>query len=216
MSPETSAAAERHFERAHDRLVSSPSNRANIMNREVTSLGVGAVARPDAEGKPMVYVTELFIKELPPVDVAKARSDLRAAVAQERKDARTTAISAHPALDETAQEYAEALAAAGGTLPKEKQTELTAPLNKVFKAVTMVSGAKQEPLDFAEEPQVTMPGKSLGVGVAQGRHPVLGRNAVYVVLMVGSPRSEADPKADAVRGSRKAPSPAKPSPKPAR
>lgn len=205
-----SAAAERSFERAHDRLVSSPSNRANIMNREVTSMGVGAVARSDAEGRSTVYVTELFIKELPPVDVAKARADLRAAVAQKRKDARAGAIAPHPALDETAQEYAEALAAAGGTLPKEKQTELTAPLNKVFKTVTMVSGAKQEPLDFAEEPQVTMPGKSLGVGVAQGRHPVLGRNAVYVVLMVGTPRVEAAPQAP-VRGSRKAP-PARKSP----
>lgn len=206
-----SAAAERNFERAHERLVSSPSNRANIMNREVTSLGIGAVTHSDAEGKPMVYVTELFIKELPPVDVAKARADLRAAVAQKRKDARTTALTPHPALEETAQEYAEALAAAGGSLPKEKQTELTEPLNRVFKAVTLVSGAKQEPLDFAEEPQVTMPGKSLGVGVAQGRHPVLGRNAVYVVLMVGAPRSEAPPppKSAPIRGSRKAPSPAK-------
>jgi uncharacterized protein YkwD len=186
-----SAAAERTFERAHDRLVSSPGNRANIMNREVTSLGVGAVAKTDAQGSPMIYVTEVFIKQLPPVDVTKTRQALRAAVAQKRKDARTSALQPDGALDETAQQYAEALAAAAGTLPKEKHAELTAPLNKGFKAVTMVSGAKQEPLDFAEEPQVTAQGRSLGVGVAQGRHAELGRNAVYVVIMVGTSRSEA-------------------------
>ena len=203
-----SAAAERTFERAHDRLVTSPGNRANIMNREVTSLGIGAVTKTDPQGSPLVYVTEVFIRQLPPVDMGKTRQALRDAVAQKRKDARTSALQPDATLDGSAQQYAEALAAAAGTLPKEKHAELTAPLNTGFKAVTMVSGAKQEPLDFAEESQVTAPGKSLGVGVAQGKHPVLGRNAVYVVLMVGTPRAEA------AAPTRQRTAPAKPAPKP--
>ncbi len=207
-----SAASERNFERAHDRLVSSPSNRANIMNREVTSVGIGAVSRADAEGKTTVYVTEVFVKQLPPVDVAKTRQALRDAVAQKRRDVRTTAVAPSSVLEESAQQYAEALAAAGGTLPKERQAELTAPLNKSFRAVTMVSGAKPEPLDFAEEAQVTAAGKAFGVGVAQGKHPVLGRNAVYVVLMVGTPKGEAEPKSGEVSRSRTAPPKSKPKP----
>jgi hypothetical protein len=59
----------------------------------------------------------------------------------------------------------------------------------------MVTGAKQEPLDFAEEPQIVSSGRSLGVGVAQGRHPVLGRNATYVTIMVGTPRGATGAKA---------------------
>jgi uncharacterized protein YkwD len=186
-----SAAAERSFERAHERLMDSPTNRANIMNAEATHGGVGAVPATDAQGQPLVYVTEIFIRELPPVDLAKARQALRDAVAQKRKDARTNAVASDPRLDEIAQTYAEAVAATGGALPKEKHAELTAPLNKDFKTVTMISGAKQEALDFAEESQATAPGKALGVGVAQGKHPVLGRNATYVVLMVGTPRAAA-------------------------
>lgn len=208
-----SAAAERTYERTHDRLLASPGNRANIMNREVTSLGVGAVAKTDAQGSPLVYVTEVFIKQLPPVDVKKTRQALRDAVAQKRKDGRMGTLQPDPILDETSQSYAEALAEAGGALPKERQGELTASLNKSFKAVTLLSGAKQEPLDFAEEPQVTVPGRSLGVGVAQGKHAVLGRNAVYVVIMVGTPRSEDAPKAGRVSPSRTAPGAKKPAPK---
>ncbi len=192
-----SAAADRTYERAHERLVQSPTNRANIMTTEANKVGVGAATANDAEGHPVVVVTEVFVKELPPVDVAKVRQQLRDAVAQKRKDARTTPLSDDAALDATAQKYAEALAGAGGTLPKEKASELTSPLNAGFRTVVMVSGAKPEPLDLAEEPQSTAPGKVLGVGVAQGRHPVLGRNAVYAVIMVGTPRgaaAEAAPK----------------------
>lgn len=204
-----SAAADRTYERAHERLLASPSNRANLMNPEVTHAGVGAVTQNDAEGRPLVLVTEVFIKELPPVDVAKVRQQLRDAVAQKRKDARTNAVAPDATLDESAQRYAEALAAAGGTLPKEKQAELTAPLNAGFRSVTMVSGARPEPLDLAEEPQTTVAGKSLGVGVAQGRHPVLGRNAVYVVLMVGTPRGAAAEPAAAPAKKKPAAAPAK-------
>jgi hypothetical protein len=146
------------------------------------------VSKTDAEGRPIVYVTEVLVRELPKADVEQTRQALRSAVAQKRKDARTNAVASDPTLEGVAQKYAEALAGAGGTLSKEEASQLTAPLNKAFTKVTMVSGAKQEPLDFAEEPQTTAPGKTLGVGVATGRHPVLGRNATYVVLMVGTPR----------------------------
>jgi uncharacterized protein YkwD len=200
-----SAASERSVERAQERLLASPSNRANIMNREVTNVGVGVVTKPDAEGKQLAYVTEIFTKELPPLDLAKTRQDLKAAVAQKRKDARMTALKDDPVLDDVAQKYAEAIAASGGSLPKEKQSELTAPLSKTMRTLTILSGAKPDPLDFAEEPQVTAVAKSVGVGTAQGKHPVLGRNAVYVVIMVGTPKGgEAEPAKAPVKGSRKA------------
>ena len=183
-----SAAADRTFERANDRIVGTPRDRATVLSPDPTNVGIGAVSTNDAEGHPIVYVVHVLIKELPATDVSKVRDQLRDAVAQKRKDARTTPVAPDATLDEVAQKYAQALAQAGGTLTKEQAGELTAPLNKSFRTVTMISGAKPEPLDFAEEPQATAPGKGLGIGVAQGRHPVLGRNAVYVVLMVGTPR----------------------------
>jgi uncharacterized protein YkwD len=203
-----SAAAERTFERAWERLMSSPRDRSILLDPDANRAGIGVVSQADAEGRPIVYVTAVLIREPPPVDVAKVRDQLREAVAQKRKDARTNAVTPDATLDEVAQQFAVALAAAGGTLPKEKSSELTAPLNKSFKTVVMISGAKPEPLDFAEEPQATAPGKALGVGVAQGRHAVLGRNAVYVVLMVGTARGGAtEEPSTAAPAKKKAPAP---------
>jgi hypothetical protein len=54
--------------------------------------------------------------------------------------------------------------------------------------VSVTFGARPEPLDFAEEPEVTAPGKHFGVGVALGMNEKLGRNAVYAVIAVGQER----------------------------
>jgi uncharacterized protein YkwD len=187
-----SAAADREVGGAHERLLASPSNRANVLHADVTDAGVGVVSGTNVDGQNVVYVAEVFIRELPPVDVAKARDQLRSAVAQKRKDARTNAVTSDPTLDEVAQTWAESLAAAGGTLAKERRAELSASLDKRFRSVQVVSGAKQEILDFAEEPEVTKAARSVGVGVAQGKHPTLGRNAVYVAILLGTPRAAGD------------------------
>jgi uncharacterized protein YkwD len=185
-----SLAVDRSAQRAQERLANSPTNRSNILSTDVTNGGVGLFSTKDAQNAPLVYLAEIFVKELPPMDVEQARTQLREAVAQKRKDARASALQSDPVLEEVAQKYAQALAAGGGALSKEDAAGITEPLNAAFKTVNMISGAKQEPLDFAEEPQVVTPGKSLGVGLAQGRHEVLGRNASYVVIMVGTPRDE--------------------------
>ncbi len=182
------AAAERTVDRAHERLQSSPVNRANLLHADVTNAGIGVHEAADDQGRKVVYVTEILIKEQPPVDVPAARQSLRDAVARKRRDARAPAIEPDAGLDELAQRYAAALAASAGDLPKATGAELTAALEKGFRGVVVVAGARQETLDLAEEGQVTSPGKLLGVGIAQGRHPVLGRSAVYAVIAIASPR----------------------------
>ncbi|HTN52983.1 MAG TPA: CAP domain-containing protein [Anaeromyxobacter sp.] len=178
-----------------ERQVRSPRQRAQMLEKEITNAGVGLAAGVDASGRKAAYVAEVFIRELPPIDVEKAREQLRAAVTQKRKDARTSEAVSDPPLEEQAQQLATALAATGGTLPKEKEDAIIAPLNKGYKALAIVKGAKADPLDLAEEPEITGSGRHMGVGVAQGRHPTLGRNAVYAVIMMGAPRGEAEPAA---------------------
>ncbi|HEX9051295.1 MAG TPA: CAP domain-containing protein [Anaeromyxobacter sp.] len=204
-----SAAAERTFARAAERIEKSPRDRATLLNPEANSGGVGLVEAKDAQGRPIVYVTEILIKELPPVDLAAVRQKLRDEIERKRRDARINSLKPDATLDGVAEKFAQALAAGGGTLPKEQASALTAPLNKSFKTVTMLSGAKQDPMDFAEEPQTTVPGKALGVGVAQGRHPALGRNAVYVTIMVGTPRAGAAEETSAAPAKKKKAGPSK-------
>jgi len=182
------AASERTAARAADRLQQSASSRANALNPAANKAGVGFVESTGDDGKPIVHVAELFVQEPPPPDVDKLRAQLKEAVAQKRKDARTTALAEDATLDEVAQKYAAALAAAGGTLSKEQGQALTKPLDAGWKSVAVVAGAKPDALDFAEEPPVAGKGTGLGVGVASGRHPSLGRNTAYVVLLVGTAR----------------------------
>lgn len=173
---------------ALQQLLSSPGHRASIMNPDVNRAGVGIVLDTGKEGAPSAFVTQLFIKQLPPLDPEVVRKKLRDAVERKRKDARQAQVTFDPTLDGVAEKYAQELAQSGGSLPQERKTALTAPLNKGFKLVQVLAGARADPLDFAEEPEVVSAGKFAGVGVAIGMHPTLGRNAVYAVIVVGSKR----------------------------
>jgi uncharacterized protein YkwD len=178
----------RSAEEAQARFSTSPIHRGNFMNAEATHAGIGIASAKDADGRLITYVTELFVKELPTVDTNALREKLRAAMARKRADARAPSVAKDPTLDQVAQQYAQELAAARGTLAKPRADEILAPLRKTFRTVNLLSGSKAEPLEFAEEPTVVASGKLLGIGVAQGPNPVLGKNAVYVVAIIGSRR----------------------------
>ena len=98
-----------------------------------------------------------------------------------------------PALHEVAQKYAQEMAAAKGKLPEERDTQLLDSLKKSYKGVNMLAGASAAPLEFAKEKKVLASGKALGVGLAQGDHPTLGRNTFFVVILFGEPREAAKP-----------------------
>ena len=92
-----------------------------------------------------------------------------------------------PALDKVAQDYANALAAAQGNISDAKHSQLVTPLYRNFRTVDFLSGAKVDPTEFADEKTVvTSKEKSMGIGIAQGTHPALGKNATYVVLLFGT------------------------------
>ena len=174
------------IEQAHALVGSSPVNRCNELNGEVTHAGVGVAPAKDPSGGTLLYITELFVRELPEVNADDVRGKLRAAIARRRADARTGPVTSDPTLEETAQRYAAALAAANGKLPKEQESHIVAPLYKRFRSVNIIGGTKADPLELAEEPGVTGAGKVFGVGAAQGSNEVLGKNAVYVVILVGT------------------------------
>jgi uncharacterized protein YkwD len=189
----TNPAAARSPEEANERFSASPVHRANYMSTEVTHVGVGAASATDAQGRPVTLYTELFVRELAAANVDQIREKLRAAMAQKRKDARAGPLQNDKTLQEVAQKYADELAAAKGSLPKARQDELLKPLQSKYGAINVVAGAKADPLEFAEEPIVVGGGNLVGIGVALGLHPNLGKNAPYVVEIVSSPARGASP-----------------------
>ena len=181
-------AQSRSADDAQQRLLASPSHRANLMNTEVTHMGVGIAQSVDAAGKPVVSLAEVFVKELPSIDVEKVRQQLRDAIAARRGAEKLTPLASDKALDEAAQKYAQELAAAKGDLPTQRDEELATSLNKGFANLRLLVGPTADPVSFAKDSKALATGKFLGVGIAQGDNARLGRNASYVVVLIGSPR----------------------------
>ena len=174
---------------AQERFSLSPVHRANYMNAEATRGGVGVVTGvdPQAGVGEVAFVTELFVRGLAQVDVSTAAPRLRDAIAKRRRSAGAGAFKEDPTLDKVAQEYANALAAASGNISDAKHSQLVTPLYRNFRTVDFLSGAKVDPMEFADEKTViTSKEKSMGIGIAQGAHPSLGKNATYVVLLFGT------------------------------
>ncbi len=169
---------------------SSPVHRSNILNKDVNHAGVGVAVVPATQNqKQSMIVNEVFVKETPPLDIGAVREKLRAAVEQKRADARAGQLKDDPNLDQIAQQYAEALAANAGQVPQDQLDAITGSLTKAYQgALNLIAGAEADPMVFAEQPKIIAEGKALGVGVAQGFHPVLGKNAPYVVILIATPK----------------------------
>jgi uncharacterized protein YkwD len=207
-----SAAADRNIGGAHEMLLSSPSNRANLFSAEVNLAGVAVVAGKDPNGEPMAYLTEVMVKELQAVDPVAAREELRQALLAKRRAAKASEVVTDPKLDEVAQKFAEADAAAGGGLARARQNEILAPVNDGFRQVTFLFGAKSDPLAILADPDVLGEGKVIGVGLAQGVSPSLGKNTIFPCILLGVSRSDPGPKPTAKPEKKPA---AKPAPAPA-
>jgi uncharacterized protein YkwD len=185
----------RTAQEASERFLSSPTHRVAPLSAEVTHAGVGLAPYTDAEGHATVFMTQLFTKQLPAVDVATVRQELRARIAKARAAAGASALSSDPTFEEQAQRYATELAAAKGNLPPERDERLVSSLSKGY-VVKMLVGPSAQPLEFASEKKATTAGHVLGVGVAQGVHAQLGKNAFYVVVLIAE-RTGAGAKAPA-------------------
>ena len=172
-------------EDAYMRFSNSPEDRANAMNPDMTQVGIGIAPTPPVQGRPMVVVTELFLKQLPPPDAAEVKANLYKAIERKRSDARAGAVTKDPQLEQIAQAYASELAKQGGKVPKERINEMYAPLYKSFATVNELGGVKSDPLEFAEEPAVVGDAKAVGVGVGVGASPQFGKNSTYVVILLG-------------------------------
>ncbi len=171
---------------AHAVLITSPVNRSNLLNPLVTHAGVGATIVADPTGGSQMYAVELLVREQGLVDTEALRAELRAAVARRRASAGASPVASDRVLEEVSQKYASEMAATGGSVAKERESEIVAPLYKGFRGLNLMSGSKPEPLDFAEERGAVGAGSVVGVGVAQGSSLALGKNAVYVVLIIGT------------------------------
>jgi uncharacterized protein YkwD len=172
-------------EEAWNKFASSPADRANAMSPEMTDVGVGVARGPIVNGRPVVIVTYLYLKQVPPPDPVAIKAKLYEAISRRRTDARAGAVAKDPQLDSIAQSYANEMANAKGNVPKARVAEIEAPLYKSFATVNEMGGVRADPMEFAEEPGIVRDAKLVGVGVGVGTSPQFGKNSTYVVILMG-------------------------------
>ena len=185
-------------EEVHRALLESPGHRANVLNTKLTHVGIG-VALKDHEGRRDVIATELFARIAPPIDVAKAPSELLAKLNAARGRTGSTPLVMESALSDAASRGA-TLWLHDASLDKnavldavvtdmDKQAKGGHPAwQKIGKAesfITIVSSL-DDALTF--ESAVDPAARFVGIGVVQGRRGGEPDNAIAVVMIVGWPR----------------------------
>ena len=167
---------------------SSPVAYSQTLSKDVTHAGVGIAFLEATDTVPAsVFVSELFVSELPVVDTNEVKAKLRAAIDQRRTEARAPDLKTDPILEDIGQKIANLLAASKGEPSKDDTDALLGQLQgKGFKAINLIQGARADFMDFAQDPKMVSDNKLVGIGVAQGFNSRLGKNAIYIVVFLGT------------------------------
>jgi uncharacterized protein YkwD len=165
---------------AHTGLMNSPGHRANLMSSAATHVGVGVVEGDVSADHHELYVTEVFIRVPPKLDRASGAER----IAKLFQGARQVGVDAQ--LSAIAQSVAEGLAAGqtrDALWPTARKRLDAMPgrfarVGSLITAVADLDGLDGKELLGHEKPD------DIGVGVAQGPHPEIGDNAVWIVVLM--------------------------------
>jgi uncharacterized protein YkwD len=170
---------------AHRGLMNSPGHRTNILSAAATRIGIGVAFGDDVSGRREVFVTQVFTRVPPKLDRTAAIETLRQKLAALRPG-----LTAQPALASLAQETADALAAGEPRdAAHERTTRKLQALGRSYQRFSSVitAAVDLEGLDgggLLED----VTADEVGIGVAQGPHPELGDNAIWIVMLFATRR----------------------------
>ncbi len=178
-------------EEVHSGLMQSPAHRANLLDPDVTHVGIG-IAISDNGGRHAFLVTELFIRVIPSIDLDDAPEQAAEIINRMRKAKGAPPLELDDTLSEHAQEAAEAYfeqarisdnALVARTSRQLKTLDL--PYRRLGTLMTLVSSlAKTAEVDALADPSLT----AMGLGVAQGTRKDTLPNAIAVVVVMAWPR----------------------------
>lgn len=175
----------------HRGLLASPGHRANILNPDVTHVGVGVVAEP--EGQRTAYVaTEVFIRMAQEIDVARAPGRLLEAIGEARRARGVGSLEADENLSEAAQRAAEEYFADPEASQQGVVDRASASLRRFGLAWSRVGGLMAIVTTLEEasqlEPTFDPDARFIGIGIAQGTRPDHPPNSIAVVILMAWPR----------------------------
>ena len=175
----------------HRGLMGSPGHRANIVNPDVTHVGIGVVA--EAEGARHAFVvTQMFVRLAERVDLTGASEQIVAMVNRARAARGAPPANPEDHLNQAAQAAADAYFADPSVSQQDVVDDAVASVRRFRIMYRRLGGMLTIVQDVSEagsrEPTLDPEIRHMGVGVAQGTRPDVGDNAIAVVFVWGWPR----------------------------
>ncbi|MEZ4335820.1 MAG: CAP domain-containing protein [Sandaracinaceae bacterium] len=178
-------------EEIHRGLLESPGHRANLVNGDVTHVGIGVVAQPEG-GRSAFIVTEVFVRMQGEVNLDAAPSELLAMINAARRARNAPPAESEDNLTRAAREAAEAYFADPDLSQQDVVDDASASLRRFAIAYHRIGGVMAVVSEVREagalEPTLDPGIRYLGIGVAQGTRPDTGTNAIAVVIVMAWPR----------------------------
>lgn len=165
---------------AHQGLMNSPGHRANLMSPQATHVGIAVVLGDDVSGRRELFVTQVFIRIPPKVDVPAAVELVKQRVSAVRK------VRLDDKLSSTAQQLADGLAQGKQQqqlwpVARHQLDALGNTYARVGSVITAV--AELDPLDGKQLVGDYKP-DDIGIGIAQGMSAEIGENAIWIVILM--------------------------------
>lgn len=175
----------------HRGLMESPGHRANLVNPDVSHVGIGVVAQPEGARSAFI-VTEVFVRMAERVDLAGAPSTIVDLINRSRSARGAPPVEIQDHLSEAAQSAATEFFADPGLSQQDTVDDASASLRRFAIAYRRLGGVMAIVADVSEagalEPTLDPDVRHVGIGVAQGTRPDTGPNAIAVVIILAWPR----------------------------
>ncbi len=175
----------------HRGLMESPGHRANILNPDVSHVGIGVVAEQEGDRNAFV-ATEVFIRMNRETDLSDATERLLGMINDARRRRGAHALELDPNLTNAAREGAQRYFSEPRASQQDVVDDASASLRRFAIAFSRVGGlmAVVDTIEEAGrlEPTFDPDVRYVGIGVAQGVRPDAPPNSIAVVIMLGWPR----------------------------
>ncbi|MCB9597207.1 MAG: CAP domain-containing protein [Sandaracinaceae bacterium] len=175
----------------HRGLLESPGHRANLVNADVTHVGIGVVAQ--AEGTRSAFiVTQVFVRMHGEVDVEQAPAQLLALINASRSARGAPPAELEDNLAAAARDAAREFFEDPSLSQQDAVDDASASLRRFAIAYRRIGGVMAVVNEISEagalEPTLDPGVRYFGIGVAQGTRDDTGPNAIAVVIVMAWPR----------------------------
>ena len=175
----------------HEGLLASPGHRANILNRDVTHVGVGVVGETEG-GREAFVATQVFLRMNREIDPESAVSTLLREINEGRTARGAAPLEVDPNLQTAASDAARGYFAQPDQSQQDTVDAASASLRRFSMMFRRVGGLMAVVGDIGEasrlEPTFDAEVRYVGIGVAQGDRPDAPPNSIAVVIVLAWPR----------------------------